>query len=1124
LMPPRNPDEPSSAVAAEDAVLSSEHPIHSRSYVIALWAEQFLEAQRIAAQAVEKSGAVEEPQEDKEDLPKTGKRRGRTNDPGSKPVKEKEPERYTSQEKMLIDFLNSEYSAGLDKTSRCPALISKYCVLRLYRQLVSEAMKAARKAVLTALVTNTASAMATLRKSAMRSLGIVIEADVNLVREPSVEYVIQVRSLDDSALVRQMSLDLLGRLLARTQEAEDEEKGDEHDDNEEAERNDQNAALAAEILPGFIKVVRGRVADTSMMVRRKAIWILSRILVQQPADHPDVMPTCVELMKRVNDSEMIKKVVLDTFEKIFFSEARDAEPTEKRAMQFAKLVDAAARFVNQKDFVEDLLLRYKKSLNSGDKLFLESLRLWVRVLFDSFSTLTDGDEGSRALRGAIMSTLVAISDVQPHALLDHLRPMAMYLKLDSVAPEADRWVALRVLNILKSVIPIYKAARADRRLCTSMENELLNIITRQGSLLVHGAVQCLCLVVQHWTMHTQHICKLLNDSIAPAQGILQTALSGGSVENPAEIRFLCRAIYIMCSVVENVNLAAWIAAAEQPADDSEPAPSLPREALRFTVKDDVATTVAVLLEGLFSLGNSVIEGTILPCMGFFLANNRSHVKTKRMQTLVQQGLRSTLRDHVLKTLVMMGDLMTRFEHAALTETTWNSQQGLQADQSSGPSASESAAPLAVNHLNQILAVLTGTLGASQSEVNCDGQLRLAALKVLQAMDTQGLVNPYQIIPAVFSMLWYGDKIIENVAGKFIHKLLDLRPQLFLNRLDQSLVSAFGVLLQRFPGELAPGRQLPAGVSGGLCGIADLYAERFRKSKPNREKFLSCLLKELSQGGRSEVFAERFPHLAKGKKVKFSKEGKIVAGSDKLSSLDFHRLLYTQFVAAVVMALPFQFESEPLWTIYNCDRFVDLHADATVSKVEDATKGSKGKVPELGEEEDVFHICIATAAMRVIKSCLRAEYRLDEDRCQTYEPNEQKQEKAKFGLLVGDTDAGAESEKTKFNVDVYGELCEPFVVHSGDIKAMGKELGKLLSDNPWSSNTNRYLQILNKVEAGKGGRKGRGKGKGRGRGRASVEPEDELVLPTGDAESSEDEEEDPEPPAKVLKASASSRRR
>jgi len=1074
--PPRDPSQPAGSMCSlAEVIFGAEHPIHCRSYMLAQWAEMLVEACK------------------KSQMDTVGPDDNATSEePALKKLRPTDsPVQLTEQEQLLVGFLWREWTAPVERSSRAAPLVSKYAILRLHRQMMVQLLDQGRKLLLAELVAQSASPFATLRKSAMRALGELVAADVNLVREPNVEYVIQVRSLDDSALVRQMSLDLLGRLLAQA----------ETEDDDEVVGADN--PLAAEVLPAYLKVVRGRVSDTSILVRRKAVWILSRLVIHQPRDHPDVVPVCVELVKRVNDSDAMKKMVLNTFEQVFFAESQHVEPTVARAVQLAHVVDAAALHVSQTEFVEDLLRRFRSSLGAGDAAFLETLRAWVRVLFSAFSDLDEAGGEDHSVRRAVVNTLVAISSVKPEALLDHVRPMCQFLRLDPVgATELDRWVALRVLGIVAPVVPFYAAARADRRLCNSYETVLLQLIARQGATLVRGAVKCLCLVVQHWTHNVEHVVKLLVDAVGPTQGILE-ALNRQDPNHTQRLsgeksRYLCRAAYIMCSILEIVDITSWIRQAETDAPDNgqrRPVPALPKEKLRFRVVDDVPSTVAQVLLNLYELHEAPLENTVVTCLGFFLSNNREHVKSRKLQQVIEHSLRSNRRDLVLRSLVMLHELLTTFEHAATAEADFNAKSGLKGDREAHHlSASESAGPLAVNHLQQVLALLTGQLTVFQEAVECDAELRLAALRVVQSMDTQGLLNPYLITPAVFSLLWYGERTIEGTAARFLKRLLDLRPQLLLNRLDQALIASFNVLLERFPDMMVPGRRLPLAVNVAFAAVAELYCERFRKSKTSREQLIACLLREISKGTGLSVFSERFPTLCILQDRIKPSAGAVISGSEKLNSADFHRMLYGQFVASVLLSLPFQFESEPLYAIYHCDRYVDLHADALVSKGEQAAE-------EIGDE-DPFGVCVSSVIMRVVKSSLRAEYKLDEDRCQTYEPNETKQEKAKYASYATDQDK-TEAAKSLFSYEAFLAICEPFVAKAESPRGLIAELSKLLTESAGASNAQRYLQILAKGEA-----KRRGKGKGKERGRAEQianEDVDKGDQKDADEEEGQDEE-------------------
>merc|ERR1719453_55160 len=71
------------------------------------------------------------------------------------------------------------------------------------------------------LVMQANSQQATLRRTAVKCLGEVIEIDSRMLTQRAVEETLDMRIRDESAWVRQAALDLLGRLLDTAEDGDD---------------------------------------------------------------------------------------------------------------------------------------------------------------------------------------------------------------------------------------------------------------------------------------------------------------------------------------------------------------------------------------------------------------------------------------------------------------------------------------------------------------------------------------------------------------------------------------------------------------------------------------------------------------------------------------------------------------------------------------------------------------------------------------------------------------------------------------------------------------------------------------------------------------------------------------
>eukprot|EP00434_Breviolum_minutum_P026349 symbB.v1.2.023293.t1/scaffold2115.1/size88956/2 len=88
-----------------------------------------------------------------------------------------------------------------------------YTVYKVYRQLRSRELDLLRRAALDCIIMQANSPQASLRKTAMRALSELVDMDISLLTLRPVEETVDMRLRDESSWVRQVTLDLLGRIL-----------------------------------------------------------------------------------------------------------------------------------------------------------------------------------------------------------------------------------------------------------------------------------------------------------------------------------------------------------------------------------------------------------------------------------------------------------------------------------------------------------------------------------------------------------------------------------------------------------------------------------------------------------------------------------------------------------------------------------------------------------------------------------------------------------------------------------------------------------------------------------------------------------------------------------------------
>eukprot|EP00434_Breviolum_minutum_P026348 symbB.v1.2.023292.t1/scaffold2115.1/size88956/1 len=715
------------------------------------------------------------------------------------------------------------------------------------------------------------------------------------------------------------------------------------------------------------------------------------------------------------------------------------------------------------------------------------------------------------LRRSLLSTLEAFAASQPKDLLVHLRPLTIYLALEDSSTPEEQWVAIKVCRILSSVLP-YVAERRGLMDHRQVQADLQALIRSQPSSGVHEAVRCLCLVVKYVTGDLAQIVTHLNVAVPSLSKLCGVAeQKPGSLER-IQIMYMSRQAWVLASILENLSMDDYVQLDGVKATEQPKRRLLPRSELKFElVSSSVSSTVADLLLRLNEIGEPQLRAVAASCMGFFLKGQRTYTKDRRISDLLSGALSSGDLLLCRKALETLSTLLSYFRQEAERESKAtatdfaDSRDGRVAGQTGGPgtegrqsnSAIEAAQPLAA-FSDQVLAHITlaGSVGPTRAmkksrkrrspqeegeeSERSEGVLRVRveALSVVRHLHQQGLVNPMVVLPKVFALAFASDMRLSEPATSMLKEMLELRPNLLLNRLDEAFREAFLALLS---GTVHLGEALN---SQQLAGLGDVYAERFRKQKALRDGFLRKALQQL-QRQPSGQFEDRFAELAalgvldEDPEPNSRKETPLA----QLPLRQRQQLLYSQFIASAISSLPFNFENEPLLLIFECNHHISLHAGTLLASFEGETTP---KDPPSAEQ--VFVDALSVVSCVVLKSVMKRDYNLSPEQCATFNPRDIRQERigrsmAMFNRDKEDGQTG--SVRNRFPAAEWLEKVLPLVERFSQPAEIAAYIRELTDADPWDDSRTRHEHKIDALE----GRRGRGKAlpkaspKARGRGQA-----------------------------------------
>lgn len=129
----------------------------------------------------------------------------------------------------------------------------------------------------------------------MKCLTMIVEADPSVLGRHDMQMGVNASFLDQSTSVREASVDLVGKfVLSRP-----------------------------ELISKYYEMLSNRILDTGVSVRKRVIKILKDICIECP-EFPKVPELCVKMIRRVNDEEGIRKLVMEVFQNMWFTPTKDA--------------------------------------------------------------------------------------------------------------------------------------------------------------------------------------------------------------------------------------------------------------------------------------------------------------------------------------------------------------------------------------------------------------------------------------------------------------------------------------------------------------------------------------------------------------------------------------------------------------------------------------------------------------------------------------------------------------------------------------------------------------------------------------------------------------------------------
>jgi cohesin loading factor subunit SCC2 len=154
-----------------------------------------------------------------------------------------------------------------------------------------------------------------VRSKAIKCLSLIIEADPQILLKQKVFQCVEANFLHQTISVREASVDLIGRFIT----------------------------IKPELTNHYYKLLSDRILDVGVSVRKRVIKIFRDVCLNQP-EFEHLSEICVRILRRINDEDAIKKLVIDTFYSIWFSPINSSNSREQLVRRVLNIVDVVSEF------------------------------------------------------------------------------------------------------------------------------------------------------------------------------------------------------------------------------------------------------------------------------------------------------------------------------------------------------------------------------------------------------------------------------------------------------------------------------------------------------------------------------------------------------------------------------------------------------------------------------------------------------------------------------------------------------------------------------------------------------------------------------------------------------------
>ena len=296
--------------------------------------------------------------------------------------------------------------------------------------------------------------------------------------------------LDAATMVREAAVDLVGKFILHR----------------------------AELIDKYYEMLLLRILDTGVSVRKRVIKILKDICLGFP-DYPKIPEICVKMIRRINDEEGIRKLVMDVFQNMWFQPMSERRRTEKEEHLLVTKAENITDVVvachdTGLEWFEQLLqtlFKPKEDKDDATKVNREPPRHLVvacqQIVDCLIETVLKSEElaireaedrtaGSSHRIVACLTTTFLFAKSRPQLLINHVQTLQPYLNV-RCQTQGDYQIISNVARTLELVVPLIE--HPSEIFLSQLEEASMKLILLHDKTVVSACLSCLGGVVNKVT-------------------------------------------------------------------------------------------------------------------------------------------------------------------------------------------------------------------------------------------------------------------------------------------------------------------------------------------------------------------------------------------------------------------------------------------------------------------------------------------------------------------------------------------------------------------------------------------------------------------------------------------------